>query len=269
MLLAVDRLVDGPAFNERDGQLLQAFSTTAAAALATAHSVAAEFSQQRMAAEEAERNRWARELHDETLQALAMLRMTLSAARRKGDAASLTAAVTDALEHIDVEITSLRGLIAELRPTALDDLGLEAALEAFIERAGRHGATIQLEGDLNYEAGRSDRRHAPEIEATLYRIAQEAIANAIKHSGAESVHVAVRDIGDDVELLVRDDGRGYDTSVASAGYGLVGMRERAELLGGVLEVTSAPGAGTTVVARLPSVRRPRVGAPGAARGQAG
>ena len=135
MLLAIDRLVDGPAFTERDEELLQAFSTTAAAALATAHSAAAESAQLRLAAEEAERNRWARELHDETLQALAMLRMTLSAARRKGDAEALGSAVTDALEHIDSEIKSLRGLIAELRPTALDDLGLGGRARG-VRRAG-------------------------------------------------------------------------------------------------------------------------------------
>jgi signal transduction histidine kinase len=256
VLLAVDRLIDGPDFHEHDEQLLHAFSTTAAAALATAHTAAAESSQHRLAAEEAERNRWARELHDETLQALAMLRMTLSAARRKGDADSLNAAVTDALEHIDGQITSLRGLIAELRPTALDDLGLEAALEAFVDRAARLGGEIHLEFDLDFEAGRSERRHLPAIEATVYRIAQEAIANAIKHSGAESVRVRVRDVDGLLELRVEDDGRGFDTGLTSSGYGLHGMRERAEILGGNIDVASSPGEGTTVLARLPSTRRP-------------
>jgi signal transduction histidine kinase len=255
VLLAVDRLVDGPRFTRRDEELLQAFSTTAAAALATAHSVAAEFSQLRLAAEEAERNRWARELHDETLQALAMLRMTLSAARRRGDADGLMAAVADALEHIDGQITSLRGLIAELRPTALDDLGLEAALEALSERAASMGGAVELEVDLDYEAGRSDRRHLPALEATVYRIAQEGITNAIKHAGGGAVRVRLRDVGDDIELRIEDDGRGFDPEAATSGFGLLGMRERAELLGGSLEVASTPGDGTVIVARLPGTRR--------------
>lgn len=262
VMLAVDRVVDGPAFNERDEELLQAFSTTAAAALATAHTAAAESSQLRLAAEEAERNRWARELHDETLQALAMLRMTLSAARRKGDAESLVSAVTDALEHIDAEIKSLRGLIAELRPTALDDLGLGAALEAFVDRVRNLGGAIELDVDLDFDAGRSDRRHTSELEATLYRIAQEAIANAVKHSGASSVRVSVRDVHDEIELRVQDDGNGFDTDATTGGYGLHGMRERAQLAGGVIDVASTLGGGTTVIARLPAApRRARVTPP--------
>ncbi len=262
--MAIDRLADGPQFTAADERLLQAFSTTAAAALATAHTAAADLSQQRRAAEEAERNRWARELHDDTLQALAMLRMTLSGARRKGDAASLVDAVTLSLEHIDGQIASLRGLIAELRPTALDDVGLGAALEAFVERAASLGGTIELTADLDYEAGRNAARHTPELEATLYRIAQEAISNAIKHADASVVRVTVRDLPDEVEVLVEDDGGGFDTGKGSSGYGLIGMRERAELLGGVVEVTSVPGAGTRVLARLPCTRRPVGSAQGVA-----
>ena len=95
----------------------------------------------------------------------------------------------------------------------------------------------------------------PELEATLYRIAQEAITNAIKHSGATTVRVGVRDVGDDVELRVSDDGSGFAPDAITSGYGLLNMRERAELLGGTFDVTSAPGAGTAVVVRLRAVRR--------------
>ena len=186
-----------------------------------------------------------------------MLRMTLSGARRKGDAASLVDAVTLSLEHIDGQIASLRGLIAELRPTALDDVGLGAALEAFVERAASLGGTIELTADLDYEAGRNAARHTPELEATLYRIAQEGISNAIKHADASVVRVTVRDLPDEVEVLVEDDGGGFDTGKGSSGYGLIGMRERAELLGGVVEVTSVPGAGTRVLARLALHAAPR------------
>ena len=256
VLVALDRLADGPGFSERDARLLQAFSTTAAAALTTARTAAADLLQSRLAAAEAERNRWARELHDETLQALAMLRMTLAGARRKGDVDALASAVATALDQIDLQITSLRGLIAELRPTALDDLGLAAALEAFVERAASLGGQIELDIDLDYESGRASRRPTPELEAALYRMAQEAIANAIKHANATRIHVSVRESAGIVELQVTDDGAGFDPREATGGFGLTGMRERAELAGGELAVTASPGGGTCISVRLPVVRRP-------------
>jgi signal transduction histidine kinase len=256
VLVAVNRLVDGPEFGPRDEQLLQAFSTTAAAALATGRSVAVDLVQNRVLAAEGERNRWARELHDETLQALAMLRMTLSGAARKGGADVLQAAVETALEHIDVQITSLRGLIAEVRPTALDDMGVGAALEAFVERAASlGGGEIELSVDLDYEAGRNPRRHAPALEAALYRITQEAITNAAKHAGAARIHVGLREVDGVIEATVEDDGSGFDPESTQSGFGLTGMRERTELAGGTLEVVSSPGVGTRVVARLPAGRR--------------
>lgn len=255
VLVALDRLVGGPQFSERDEQLLQAFSTTAAAALATARTVAMDLLQSRLTAAEAERKRWARELHDETLQALALLRMTLAAGRRKGDTDALQAAVSTALEHIDAQISSLRGLIAEVRPTALDDLGFGAALEAFVERAASLGGSIELDLELDHEAGRERRRHVPELEAALYRIAQEAITNAVKHAHASRVRVTVREADDTVSIRVEDDGTGFDAEATATGFGLIGMRERAELAGGELEVTSSPGHGTVVVARLPGRRR--------------
>jgi signal transduction histidine kinase len=260
VLVALNRLIDGPEFSARDEQLLQAFSTTAGAALATGRSVAVDLVQNRLLAAEGERKRWARELHDETLQALAMLRMTLSGAARKGTADALQAAVETALEHIDVQITSLRGLIAEVRPTALDDMGVGAALEAFVERAASlGGGEIELAVDLDYEAGRDSRRHAPALEAALYRITQEAITNAAKHAGATRIEVTLREVDGIVEVLVEDDGKGFDPASTESGFGLIGMRERTELAGGALHVVSSPGAGTRVVARLPAGQRAPTG----------
>jgi signal transduction histidine kinase len=265
VLVALDRLAGEPRFGERDEQLLQAFATSAAAALATARTVATDLLQSRLTAAEAERKRWARELHDETLQALAMLRMTLAAGRRKTDIAAVHGAVSTALEHIDAQISSLRGLIAEVRPTALDDLGFGAALEAFVERAATLGGRIELDLDLEPEGGGAGHRHEPELEAALYRIAQEAITNAVKHAAATRVRVTVREVDDVIAIRVEDDGAGFDVESATTGFGLTGMRERVELAGGALHVTSSPGHGTVVVARVPARRRPGDRAPGGDR----
>jgi signal transduction histidine kinase len=252
VLMAFDRLTEGPEFSARDEQLLLAYATAAAAAIATARSVEEDVLHTRLAAAESERRRWARELHDDTLQALAMLRMTLSAAGRKGEAEALADAVAVALEHIDTQISNLRGLIAELRPTALDDLGVGAALEAFVERAVSWGGRIDVDVDLDYEAGRTTIRHPPALEAAIYRIAQEAITNAVKHAAASHVRVSLAEGGGTVRICVEDDGAGFDPASTGRGFGLTSMRERAELAGGDLAVTSAPGAGTKITARLPA-----------------
>jgi len=128
------------------------------------------------------------------------------------------------------------------------------SLEALAERtAALPGAPrISLDVDLDYEAGRSQDRHDPELETAVYRIVQEAVTNAVKHAGAEEVDVEVRESGGAVEVSVRDAGRGFEPEGSTAGFGLVGMRERVESLGGTLAVQSAPGAGTTVTARLPT-----------------
>ena len=182
MLLAIDRLVDGPAFSERDEQLLQAFSTTAAAALATARTVAADLLQSRLAAAEAERNRWARELHDETLQALAMLRMTLSAAPPQGRRRGAQVRGDDRArahrraDHEPARPDRRAAPDGARRPRA------GAALEAFVERAARLGGSDRARPrSRSTRPAASGGRHVPELEATLYRIAQEAITNAIKH----------------------------------------------------------------------------------------
>ena len=140
VLLAVDRLEDGPSFSAEDEHLLESFATSAATAVATAQSVAAERQRQRVAAAEAERHRWARELHDDTLQSLSALRFGLSAARRSDREGGLDQAVAQAIEQIEESIANLRALITDLRPAALDELGVQAAIEALAERNARHGS---------------------------------------------------------------------------------------------------------------------------------
>jgi signal transduction histidine kinase len=255
VLIAIDRLNDGPEFSSDDERLLEAFAASAATAVATAQSVATERRRQRLAAAEAERRRWARELHDDTLQSLSALRVGLSTAKRSGNHATLEQAVTSAIDHLEEGITNLRALITDLRPASLDELGAAAAIQALCERAERQGLDVDVSIDLAYEQGREQQRHIPEIETSMYRIVQEALTNAATHGKAKRAVVEVHDEGEEVSLKIRDDGSGFDTSEHSDGFGLVGMHERAHLLEGTLEVNSAPGSGTTIAARFPIRRR--------------
>ena len=269
VLLALDQLDHGE-FTAEHQNLLEAFAASAATAVATAQSAAIERRRQRVAAAEAERGRWARELHDETLQALGGLRLTLSSARRRGDPELLAQAVDEALEQLELDITTLRALITELRPAALDQLGLEPALTALLERARRGGLEVTGEVSLAHERGEAPDRLAGELETGVYRIVQEALTNAGKHGEATHVNVSVIEDGGQVHVTVRDDGHGFDIRAATAGFGLAGMRERIELLNGHLSLVSAADRGTTVSAVLPVTRRddfqarprPRTLAPG-------
>ena len=228
-----------------DEQLLLAFAASAATAVATARSVEAQRLRESVAGAEAERARWARELHDETLQGLGGLRMLVSAARRRDDADAMRAALEEVVGTIDGEIEGLRTLIRELRPAALDELGPAPAIEELAARtAARHG--LEVTTDLAFEGRRS-----AEVETALYRIIQEALTNAVKHAGASRVAVEARDDDGALRLSVTDDGRGFDPAAPGAGFGLAGMRERVLLLGGSLDVASGP-AGTRIEATLPA-----------------
>jgi signal transduction histidine kinase len=247
---------DAADFSEEDERLLTSFATSAAAAVVTARSVSTEQLVAREAATEDERRRWARELHDETLQGLGALRLGLSAARRASDPEVWRGALDDAVAELDTEIANVRGIIADVRPAALDELGTEAAIEALADRVRHRGVDVELKVDLDWEAGRASTRHEDDLETAVYRIAQEAMTNGVKHSGADALSVEVSEAEGYVTVRVVDDGQGFDPTGRSEGFGLVGMRERVELLGGGLSVESAPGAGTTVTARLPVRRRP-------------
>ncbi|MBV9000059.1 MAG: GAF domain-containing sensor histidine kinase [Solirubrobacterales bacterium] len=251
VLIAVDRLKDGPAFTADDQRLLEAFAASAATAIATARSVELERTSQRLAAAEQERARWARELHDETLQNLAALRIGLAVQLRKQSLDGLTAVVREAIVQLEGEISNLRSLITALRPIALDDAGVHAAIEDLAERARRDGLEVELRVALG--DGRAG-RHSTELETTLYRITQEALTNARKHGGAGHVLIEIRDYDDYVHLSVRDDGQGFDPCAKAAGFGLHIMGERAELLGGTLEIDAAPGRGTQITVDLPTHR---------------
>ena len=255
VLFALDRLRESSAFSAEDERLLEAFATSAATAVATARSVASERQRQRLAAAEGERRRWARELHDETLQSLSALRIGLSAAGRSDRLDTVKQAVGQAVEQLEEAIANLRGLITDLRPAVLDELGVQAAVESLAERTGRQGIAVDVSIELAHEHGIEATRPAPELETGLYRIVQEALTNASKHGNATRAVVEIHEEHGVVHLSVRDDGSGFDPHAHSDGFGLLGMRERVALLDGELLVDSTPGLGTVISARIPVRRR--------------
>ncbi|HXA54971.1 MAG TPA: GAF domain-containing sensor histidine kinase, partial [Solirubrobacteraceae bacterium] len=273
-LLALDRLRDGPSFSAEDERLLGAFAASAATAVATAQSVASERQRQRLAAAEGERQRWARELHDDTLQSLSALRIGLSTAARSENPEAMRDAYRLAVAQLDEGITNLRALITDLRPAALDELGTQAAVEALAERAARRGIEVDVSIELAHEnahlrdGAEPLPRHVPELETAIYRIVQEALTNATKHGGAGRAIVEIHEDGDTVDVEVRDNGSGFDTADDTSGFGLLGMRERVDLLGGTLRIDSSPGAGATVRASFPIQRR-SASAPAVLHGIAG
>ena len=258
VLVALDHLGDG--FTAEHQRLLESFATSAATAVATATSAADERGRQRVAAAEAERSRWARELHDETLQALGSLRLMLSSARRSQEPETITAAVNQTIEQLELDIANLRALITVLRPAALDQLGLEPALLALADRVRTSGLDVATDIELAYERGDQTHRLSPELETGIYRIVQESLTNAVKHGRAHRATVTVTEDLTRLTVLVHDDGIGFDPSASTAGFGLTGMRERAGLLGGELAVRAVPGEGTTVAVTFPVTRSVAVAA---------
>jgi signal transduction histidine kinase len=244
LLAAFDRL-DGPGgFGDEEERLFLGFAASAATAVATARSVAEERLRHSLLAAEQERRRWARELHDQTLQALGGLQVLLASSLRRGSPEALEQAVRESLEHIGTEIESLRTLITELRPAALDEIGLAPAIESLGQRlAAVEGLEVGVEVAVG---GRLD----AELETTVYRLVQEALTNIAKHAGAESVRVSVTLDYDVVRIEVTDDGHGFDPEARVEGFGLIGMRERVALAHGRLDIESAPGH-TVVRADLP------------------
>jgi signal transduction histidine kinase len=247
VLAAFDRLRGGPQFTDDDEELLKAFAASAATAVATAQSVESDRLRRSLEAAEAERRHWARELHDETLQGLAALRVLLGAAARQPGPEPVKDAIAAAVEQLDGEIANLRAIITDLRPATLDALGLVPALTSLAQRtASRTGLDVQTNLDQSEGAGRLP----PEVETTVYRLAQEALTNVARHADATSVEIVLSPHGGSVELVVSDDGRGFDPEARTDGFGVLGMRERVELAGGTLDFARRDGR-TVVHARVP------------------
>jgi signal transduction histidine kinase len=247
-LVALDREGAGTDFDEEALRLLQAFATSAATAVATAQSVEAGLLQQRVEAGERERRHWAQELHDDTLQGLAAIRISLATALN-GSGPDRDKLIEEAAEQtigrLEDQINELSRLISDLRPAALERLGLPGALEALAEECSARGA-LAIETDFEI-----DEKFSGEEERVVYRVVQEALNNILKHSGASSASVSARLVDNRVEIMVRDDGKGFDPGSVDGGHGLGGMRERVELLGGEIEICSESGSGTRVSVRVP------------------
>ena len=249
VLVAYDHEHGSSTFMMSEQQLLVSFAASAAIAVGTAKTVAREHLRHSIEAAELERRRWARELHDETLQGLGALNVLLSAGL-EGD---LEAAVRQSLGFIEEQIASLRSLISDLRPAVLDDLGLQPALEALAERmASTTGLNVELDVDLASEREESPTRLIPEIENAIYRLVQETLTNVAKHAATDRAAVSVRESNGSIDIEVRDRGLGFDLGEATGGFGLIGMRERADLVDGTLAVASTPGEGTTVTIAVPA-----------------
>jgi signal transduction histidine kinase len=249
VLAAFDRGQDSSPFSAEHEQLLRTFATSAANAVAIHRSVQADRLRSAIVAADAERRRWARELHDQTLQALGGLRVLLAGALRRGDAAAREGVIRQAIEDIELEIGNLRGIISDLRPSLLDDLGLVPAIEALLDRRRQDGLEIVSE----LVPSPNGRPLEPELETTIYRLLQEALTNVTKHARASSARVAVRLDEETLVVEVQDNGSGFNPEGKNSGFGLAGMRERAYLAGGQLELQSGQE-GTLVRARLPADR---------------
>jgi signal transduction histidine kinase len=205
-------------------------------------------------AEETERGRISRELHDQLGQDLTALKLGLQMLRKQGPFASTVQESIGKLEQLaEGLMRNIHRLAWELRPSALDDLGLELALRRYItEWSENSGVAVDF-----HSRGTDGQRLPAECETALYRITQEALTNVARHANAQRVSVLLERRANLVSLIVEDDGKGFDLDGAlqaaptQGSLGLLGMQERAKLVGGTLELESAPGSGATVFVRLP------------------
>ena len=232
-------------FTDEDVRLAEAFAARAAVAVDLSERVARDALRRVVGAQELERQRLARELHDETGQALTSILLKLKSFEDLGDPSSVAAAMGELRELVVTTLQDVRRLAVELRPKALDDFGLVPAIERLV---GTFREQTGIEVDLESRLGSN--RLPREIETTFYRITQEALTNVVKHAQAKHVSIVLTRRDGSVAAVIEDDGRGI-TESAGDGLGLLGMRERIALVDGRLEVESSPGSGTTLSFEVP------------------
>jgi signal transduction histidine kinase len=248
LLAAHDKLLPDARFTDNDLRLAETFATRASVAVDLSERVQRDAFRRVVAAQELERRRLARELHDETGQALTSILLGLKALEDsvKGDEART--GVAGLRELVVATLQDVRRLAVELRPKVLDDFGLVPALERLTESFAEQTGIV-----VHFESGLGDERLDPAVETALYRIVQESLTNVVKHAAARSVSIVLARKPDTVAIVIEDDGHGFDPERASEdGFGLEGMRERAGLLEGKLQIESRAGAGTTIVAEVPA-----------------
>jgi signal transduction histidine kinase len=256
-LVALDREAGGGIeFDQEDLRLLQSFAASAATAVATAQTVESDRLRQQVEVAEKERERWARELHDDALQGLAAIRINLATALQseaEDREERIERAAEGTLESLEEQINELNRLINDLRPAALERLGLGGALQALAEECSAR-AEVEVDARIEIAPGSGEEPSRDE-ERIVYRLVQEALTNVVKHAGASHVEIRAEEHEGEVRIVVRDDGEGFDLEAATGGRGLLGMRKRIELFGGDIEVSSEPGGGTEISARVPLGQR--------------
>jgi signal transduction histidine kinase len=259
----------GQPFDAEDERLLGTLAAFAAAAIENVHlldaerdlaaarerdRVRTEMLGQVIDAQEAERARVARDLHDEIGQSLTSVLLGLrlvedSLGRPDPDVEDCRQRTAEVRKLVAEALRQARTLAFDLRPTVLDDLGLVAAVRRLVEEVGAKGAPAV---DLAVHGLDDDSRLAPEVETVVYRVVQEALTNVVRHAAASSASVVIARDGDRLRAVVEDDGHGFDLGAAHRpSLGLSGMNERAQLVGGSLQIDAAAGRGTTVRLEVP------------------
>jgi signal transduction histidine kinase len=241
---------DGPdaRFSDDDLRLAETFAARAAVAVELSQRMARDALRRVVQAQELERQRLARELHDETGQALTSILLGLKPLEEALVDKTARAALTELREHVVAALQNVRRLAVELRPSVLDDFGLVPALERLTESFAEQTVTR-----IDFHSALGDTRLPSEVETALYRVVQESLTNIVKHAKARNVSVSLARRGSAVAAVIEDDGAGFDQrTTRPEGIGLLGMRERLALLDGRLEIESRPGAGTTIVAEVPA-----------------
>jgi signal transduction histidine kinase len=245
VIAAHDKEGDDPRFTEDDLRLGESLAKRAAIAVDLARRVTSDAVRRVVAAQELERARLARELHDETGQALASILLGLRSLEQTLDSESALARVAAVRELAVTTLHDVRRLAVELRPATLDDFGLDAAIERLVETY-REGAAATVDLELRIGPGRLP----ADVETTLYRIVQEALTNITKHASATRISVLLTRTERSAVLVVEDDGVGFDSTDGTDGLGLTGMRERVALVGGRLRIETSD-AGTTIAVEIP------------------
>jgi len=247
VVAAHDKLGPDPRFVEEDVRLAESLVSRAAIAVDLSERVSRDSLRRVVEAQELERARLARELHDETGQALASILLGLRQLEEAVETDEARTAAADLRTLVVTTLQSVRRLAVELRPSALDDFGLVPAVERLAATVSEHAGPI-----VDVVARLGEERLAPDVETALYRIVQEALTNVVKHASAARVSITLVHKGMTAVVVVEDDGRGFDPASARRdALGFAGMRERVALVGGRLTVESSPGAGTTLVAEVP------------------
>ncbi len=246
VIQAFDKLAADRRFSNDDLRVTEMFAAQAAIAVDTATRVARDTFQRAVEGQELERRRLARELHDETGQALTSILLGLRSLDEKGGE-GVREAVGSLRELVVQTLQDVRRLAVELRPAALDDFGLAAALERLASTFEEQTGTA-----VEFESRLAEERLPSDVETVLYRIVQEALTNIVKHAHADHVSIVLQRRGTAVAAVIEDDGRGFAAGEqGDGGLGLIGMRERVELVNGRFEIESSEGAGTTLIVEVP------------------